>query len=145
MTHDSAIEAAVAPLGSADRRLDFVEPLPGFPDDRSFTLAAVDPDGVLFTLRSVERPGLRFVVMPPATFFPDYQPEVTELHLAPLGAVTEVELQVLVIVSVQDGIADATANLLAPIVMIPASGRAMQVVLDDARLPLRAPLLAAAS
>jgi flagellar assembly factor FliW len=142
MTREPVVAAAESIPG---RLLDFVEPLPGFPDDRSFALAAVDPDGVLFTLRSLTRPGLRFVVMPPAAFFPDYQPQVTESHVGPLGNVEDVELQVLVIVCVQDGIADATANLLAPIVLVPESGRAMQVVLDDTRLPLRAPLLAAAS
>lgn len=131
-------------VGNA-QHVEFVEPMPGFPEDRSFALAAVDPQGVLFTLRSLVRPELRFVVMPPAGFFPDYQPDITENHVAPLGPVTDIELQVLVIVSVKDGIADATANLLAPIIMIPESGRAMQVILDDTRLPLRAPLSALAS
>jgi flagellar assembly factor FliW len=51
----------------------------------------------------------------------------------------------LVVVSVQNGIADATANLLAPIVLVPETGRAMQVVLDDPLLPLRSPLLPGAS
>jgi flagellar assembly factor FliW len=127
------------------RRVEFVEPLPGFPNDREFALTAVDPDGVLFTLRSLARPELRFVVMPPAGFFPDYHPAVTEAAVASLGVVTEVELQLLVVVSVQNGIADATANLLAPIVLVPETGRAMQVVLEDPLLPLRAPLLPGAS
>lgn len=129
----------------ATRIVEFVEPIPGFPEERDFTLSAIDPDGVLFALRSVRTPQLRFVVMPPAGFFPDYAPAVTETSVSSLGDVAERELQVLVIVSVKDGIADATANLLAPIVLIPESGRAMQIVLDDPQLPLRAPLLPLAS
>jgi flagellar assembly factor FliW len=131
--------------GPGCRAVEFVEPIPGFPEEREFTLSALDPDGVLFTLRSVRTPQLRFVVMPPAEFFPDYEPAVTETAVSPLGEVADAELQVLVIVSVKDGIADATANLLAPIVLVPESGRAMQVVLDDPQLPLRAPLLPLAS
>jgi flagellar assembly factor FliW len=127
------------------RVLEFVEPLPGFPDERDFTLSALDPDGLLFAMRSVRTPQLRFVVMPPAGFFPDYQPAVAEDELAALGDLTDVELQLLVIVSVKDGIADATANLLAPIVLIPETGVALQIVLGDPRLPLRAPLLAPTS
>jgi len=51
---------------------------------------------------------------------------------------------VLVIVTVTNGIADATANLLAPIVIAAERGTAVQLVLPDADLPLRAPLLKAA-
>ena len=47
----------------------------------------------------------------------------------------------LVVVTVTDSIADATANLLAPIVIAAAAGTAVQLVLPDADLPLRAPLL----
>jgi flagellar assembly factor FliW len=137
-------EAAVE-VGPSPAVVEFVEPILGFPDERSFTLSALDPDGVLFALRSTRTPQLRFVVMPPAGFFPDYHPLVTEADLAALGPVDDVELQLLVIVTVRDGMADATANLLAPIVLSPERGTAMQLVLDDARLPLHAPLVATAS
>lgn len=137
-THDAA-------LADSGRIVEFIEPIPGFPDERSFALSKLDPDGLLFAMRSLRTPALRFVVMPPAGFFPDYEPAVSEQDVRPLGDVTDVELQLLVIVSVKDGIGDATANLMAPIVLIPETGAAIQIVLDDARLPLRAPLLARAS
>jgi flagellar assembly factor FliW len=124
---------------------EFVEPIPGFPDEREFALAPIDPDGVLYSLRSLRTPELRFVVMPPAAFFPDYSPAVDESDLASLGTLDDLDLQLLVIVTVQDGIADATANLLAPIVLAPAHATALQLVLADPQLPLRAPLLATAS
>ena len=146
---------APAADSQGSRAIEFVEPIPGFPDERTFSLAPLDQDAVLFVLRSLRTPRLRFVVMPPATFFPDYQPAVAAEDVAALGDLSggavdgadggDVELQVLVIVSVTDSITDATANLLAPIVLEPVSGRAMQVVLGDARLPLRAPLFASAS
>ena len=49
------------------------------------------------------------------------------------------------VVTVTDSIADATANLLAPIVICAEAATAVQLVLPDADLPLRAPLLAPAS
>jgi flagellar assembly factor FliW len=82
--------------------------------------------------------------MPPAPFFPEYQPDMSESDVEVLGPPSDGELQLLVIVAIRDGISDATANLLAPIVVEPASGKAIQLVLDDARLPLCAPLVAAA-
>jgi flagellar assembly factor FliW len=137
--HPATAEAQIPRLYS------FVEALPGFPDEREFALAPIDRDGVLYSLRSLSNPHLRFVVMPPAMFFPNYHPAVDETDLAPLGAIDDLELQLLVIITVQDGIADATANLLAPIVLAPAHATAMQLVLADSQLPLRAPLVAAAS
>jgi flagellar assembly factor FliW len=125
--------------------LDFVEPIPGFPEEREFVLAPLDPTGTLFALRSLRTPGLRFIVMPPAVFFPDYHPAVDEGDVSPLALGDSTDLQVLVIVSVQDGIGDATVNLRAPIVLATDTGRAMQLILDDARWPLHAPLVAAAS
>jgi flagellar assembly factor FliW len=62
-----------------------------------------------------------------------------------LGVADDDEVLVLVIVTVTDGIADATANLLAPILVSANRGTAVQLVLPDLDLPLRAPLLRAAS
>jgi flagellar assembly factor FliW len=143
---DSGIDAGVDLSPDRGLIVDFVEPIPGFPDERRFLFSAIDPPaGVLFTLRSMTTPQLRFVVMPPETFFPGYQPDITVADVGPLGLGEDAELQVLVIVSVRDGLADATANLLAPIVLVAEAGQAMQVVLNDPTLPLHAPLVPAAS
>ncbi|MCW2539554.1 MAG: flagellar assembly protein FliW [Frankiales bacterium] len=147
-TNSATHSAMDSPRGAnADfgRILEFVEPIPGFPDERDFTLSAIDPDGVLFAMRSLRTPDLRFIVMPPEGFFPGYLPQVSEADVTSLELGPEAELQIMVIVTVSDGIGDATANLLAPIVLDPERGRAIQLILDDSDLPLRAPLLAAAS
>jgi flagellar assembly factor FliW len=147
MSHGKTAAADSAPAPESARGLvvEFVEPIPGFPAERQFLFSALDPAGVLFVLRSLTTPSLRFVVMPPGSFFPDYEPEVTVEDVAALGLSEEAELQLLLIVSVQNGLSDATANLLAPIVLVAEAGQAMQVVLSDPTLPLRAPLVAAAS
>ncbi|MCW2521781.1 MAG: hypothetical protein JWO63_116 [Frankiales bacterium] len=145
MAPGSSSDSAVQPDAARGLVVEFVEPIPGFPQERQFLFSAIDPEGVLFTLRSLSTPSLRFVVIPPAAFFPDYQPEVSVADVASLGLGEDAELQVLVIVSVRDGLADATANLLAPIVLVAESGQALQIVLNDPTLPLRAPLVAAAS
>lgn len=146
-TTEAVTGPAIKLAPESDRGLvvDFVEPIPGFPADRQYLFSALDRDGVLFTLRSTTTPSLRFVVMPPESFFPDYEPEVTADDVAPLGLAEHAEVQLLVIVSMTNGLSDATANLLAPIVLVAEAGQAMQVVLSDPTLPLRAPLVAKAS
>ena len=56
--------------------LSFVRPLPGFGDLRRFVLveltAAESAEPVLFELRSLEEPAVRFLAAVPTAFFPDY-------------------------------------------------------------------------
>jgi flagellar assembly factor FliW len=126
--------------------IEFAAPIPGFPEHRRFMLVRLDEDGLMFELASTEDPNLRFLVVPPAVFFPDYAPEVSEEPLEALG-VDEAHLdQVLILLVVTIGAtpADATANLLAPILIDQVSRRAVQVVLTGSDLPVRAGLVPSA-
>jgi len=131
----------VTMIERAARQLSFVEPLPGFADE-GFTLSPIDDQGVLYSLRSLDNPGLRFVLSPAAAFFPDYRPEIADAVGVLLGSD---EVDVMLMLTVGSSLADATANLRAPVVVAPSTGLAVQVVLDDDALPMRAPLVAAAA
>lgn len=122
-------------------QISFTVPIPGFEDERDFNATPLDAHGVLYALRSTRTPTLRFVVAAPGRFFPDYRPVLMPSDVNALGVQDGDEVLVLVIVTVTDGIADATANLLAPIVIAAERGTAVQLVLSDTDLPLRAPLL----
>ena len=58
--------------------IDLVHPMPGFPDDHRFALVDLDGSGQLCSLTSLDHDGLRFLVAPPTTFFPDYAPEIDD-------------------------------------------------------------------
>ena len=64
--------------------IDLVHPLPGFPGRSRFALVPLDEDGVLCQLQSLDDPDLRFLVVPPASFFPDYAPTVSDVVVADL-------------------------------------------------------------
>lgn len=123
--------------------LTMVGPMLGFPEHTRFGLARLDEQGVVCDLRSLDDPELRFVVVPPEHFFPGYAPEITDTTARQLQARTADDLVALVVVTLATSLADATANLLAPVLVNPAERLAAQVVLDDASLPLRAPLVPA--
>lgn len=120
--------------------LEMVQPLAGFPDHRRFALARLDQAGVICDLRSLEDRDLSFVVVPPGVFFDDYAPEIDDALARDLGAETEDDLLALVVVTLGSTPGEATANLLAPVLVNHRTCRAAQVILDDATLPLRAPL-----
>jgi flagellar assembly factor FliW len=122
--------------------IELVHPLPGFPDQRRFALVQLDDDGVLCQLRSLEDPSLRFLVMPPVPFFPDYAPEVSDEVVEDLQISSTDDVIVLLVLNAGDSLDTTTANLMAPVVVNTATMRASQVILDDPSLPLAAPLVA---
>jgi flagellar assembly factor FliW len=122
--------------------IELVHPLPGFPDKRRFALVQLDDDGVLCQLRSLEDPSLRFLVMSPVPFFPDYAPEVGDDVVEDLQISSAEDVIVLLVLNAGDSLDTTTANLMAPVVVNTATMRASQVILDDPSLPLAAPLVA---
>ena len=123
--------------------IELAHPMPGFPADERFALVRLDDDGVLHSFRSLDSDDLQFVVVPPAPFYPDYAPEIGDDVAAELGISDEADdVLVLLVVRAGASLADTTVNLRAPLVVNPATRRASQVILEDADLPLAAPLVA---
>lgn len=121
--------------------IDMVLPMPGFPEHRRFALVQLDGSSDLCSLTSLDEPGLRFLVVPPTPFFPDYAPEVDERVVADLEIGSAADVLVLVVLNTGTGLHDTTANLAAPLLVNPTNRRAGQVVLDQPGLPVAAPLL----
>ena len=122
--------------------IEMVHPLPGFPDERRFALVELDEDGVLCALRSLEDPELRFLVAPPAPFFPDYAPVVDDATVSDLAISTAEEVLVLLVLTPGESLQKTTANRRAPLVLNTSNRRACQVILDDAALSVTTPLVA---
>lgn len=120
--------------------IELVQPMPGFPDRRQFALVTLDEDGVLCALRSLEEPDLRFLVVPPAPFFPDYAPEVDDDVVTALGIGSEDDALVLLVLRAGQSLAETTASRLA--VVNRRTRQAAQVILDDPSLSVSAPLVA---
>lgn len=121
--------------------IELVHPMPGFPSETSFALRALDEDNTLLALESTSSSGLRFLVMSPSPFFPDYTPAIPDDIAADLGLGSEDDVLGLLVVHAGPSLAETTVNLRAPLVINVANGRAAQVVLDDADLAVAAPLL----
>ena len=121
--------------------IELVRPMPGFPERRRFALVQLDDDGVLCSMTSLDEPALRFLVVPPGRFFPDYAPEVEDDVLEDLEIGSEDDVLLLVVLNAGGSLATTTANLAAPVLVNPTTRRAGQIVLDSPGLPVAAPLL----
>lgn len=115
-----------------------VAPLPGLPGHADYSLDGLDDDGILFAMRSLADPAVRLFVVRPEAFFEGYTPDVGAETRAALALGDADEPLLLVVVHPATEETPATANLLAPVMVNPATGAASQVVLDG--WPLRAPL-----
>jgi flagellar assembly factor FliW len=116
--------------------IDMAVPMPGFPAHQQFVLVRLNDEGLLYAFTSIQDPELRFLVAPPEPFFPDYAPEIENEVFAALNTKDPDRLLVMVVITA--GVTETTANLMAPIIVDRDSRRAIQVVLSDSRMPVRA-------
>lgn len=126
------------------RIITFTEGILGFPHDLRYVLLDRDTSTPFKWLQSLDTPTLAFVLVDPLLFIPDYRVEITRDDAAALGISDPEGTAVLCIVTVADGGASVTANLLGPIVINPATMRARQIVLLDGSYSLHYDLLTAA-
>jgi flagellar assembly factor FliW len=118
----------------------FASPPPGLEPLLEFELTAVRDAPGLFTLASVERPEVRLFALDAERHLPGYSPELPDDRAAELGIASAGQALLLVVVTpAQSG---STVNLLAPVVVNRGTGAALQLVLDDDALPVRAELAA---
>lgn len=122
--------------------IEFVQPMPGFADQR-FALVQLGDDGLLCALRSLDDPDLRFLVVPPMAFFPDYAPVVDDLVVRELEIGSVDEVLMLVVLNAGATLETTTANLAAPVLINLVTRQAKQVILDDPALSVSVPLAAA--
>jgi flagellar assembly factor FliW len=115
--------------------------LPGFPGLHRFQLVPWgDMPGPFSLLQCLDMEDLAFVVVRPGLFFPDYGPQIGRDTADRLGIDHPDDAIVLAIVTLGATPAEATVNLLGPLVVNRHTGRAAQVVQDGARFSVRTPL-----
>jgi flagellar assembly factor FliW len=116
----------------------FIVPPPGLEPLVDFELATVAGAEGLYSLSSIERTEVRLFTIDAEVHLPGYSPELPDDRAADLGITTAEQAMLLAVVTPsREG---STVNLLAPIVVNRADGSALQLVLDDDALPVRAEL-----
>ena len=121
--------------------LTFASGLPGFPGPRSFALEA----GATRTARTASwstspSPRVRFLVVPPQVFFPEYDVELDDAVAAKVHLEDADDALLLVIVTLGRTAQEATANLLGPVVVNLRTLEGVQAVLADTDHGTRVPL-----
>lgn len=130
----------VATVADELPEIRFVRPIPGFPDLARYVLVRLgdEEEALLYELRALEDPAVRFLVGVPDAFFPDYAVELDDTTVDELGLEGPDDALVLVVLTTSSDGASTTANLLAPVVINARTRVAAQVILSGSDWPVRA-------
>ena len=112
------------------RVVKFVGPMLGFETADRYVLLDLNAESPLKVLQRADDPGVCFPVTDPALFFPDYKVQLTEAQVKDLDLDDPRKAAVMVIVTIRDGGARLTANLLAPVVVNAEKLLGKQVILQ---------------
>lgn len=114
-----------------DQIIRFSNGLPGFDDYRSFILIPLEEDVPFSYLQSLDNSELSFLVTSPYYFYQNYEVVLSESLREELQIVSEDQVVIVSIVSIQNSLEDATINLLAPIIINLHTLLGKQIILHD--------------
>lgn len=126
-----------------EKIITFEKGIIGFPDMKKFTLLHDEDEGVnagIRYLQSLDEPAFAMPVMDPLVVVPDYNPEVEDELLKPLGEIKDDSLFVLVTVSVPKEIEKMTVNLQAPLIFNADERKAVQIIVEGSEYKIKFPI-----
>ena len=125
-----------------DKIIHFPSGIVGFPELTEFTLLHDEEKGAgsIHWLQSIQEPGFAMPVMDPLLVCTDYNPEVDDELLKPLGGLDPEEILVLVTVTVPSDLKKMSVNLRGPIIINAAAKKACQVIVEGEGYQVKYPI-----
>lgn len=124
-----------------DKLIHFVNGIVGFPQLTEFALIHDnDKPGGIQWLQSMQEPQFAIPVINPLDILPDYNPQVEDELLIPIGGVRPDDMLVLVTVAVPSDLTRMTVNLRGPIVINAENRKACQVITEGEDYPVKYPI-----
>ena len=125
------------------RFLIFEDGILGFPDLKRFMLIHDEESAgqnLISWMQSIDEPAFAMPVIDPLRVCPEYNPEVEDELLKPLGDLNPDEILVLTTVTVPPEIEKMTSNLKAPFIINAENLKACQIILDDEKYLIKYPI-----
>ena len=117
-----------------DKILYFENGIFGFEEYKKYTILYDDEDDKrpdISWLQSLDEPALAIPIVNPFIIKPDFNPEVDDELLKPLGVLTEENIVVLVSITVPEKVEMITANLKAPFIINSDDRKGAQIVVEN--------------
>ena len=125
-----------------DKIIHFPGGIIGFPDLTDFAMLHDEEDSIsaIHWLQSIQEPAFAMPVMDPLIVKEDYNPEVDDELLKPLGELTHEETLVLVTLTVPQDLTKMTCNLKAPIIINADTLKGCHMIADNDEYVVKYPI-----
>ncbi|MBR6486335.1 MAG: flagellar assembly protein FliW [Lachnospiraceae bacterium] len=121
--------------------ITFPQGIIGFPELKDFLLIHDgEGNGSIKWLQSIQEPAFAMPVVDPLSIIPDYNPDIEDELLKPLGDITQENMLVLVTITVPNEIEKMSVNLKGPIIINSESRKAGQLIIDDDKYQVKFPI-----
>ncbi|MDW0112598.1 flagellar assembly protein FliW [Sporosarcina saromensis] len=120
-----------------DQLWNFPKGLPGFENEKTFSLLPIEGNNTFQVLQSVNTPAVAFIVTNPYTLVEDYSFDIDEPTIELLNIEKPEDLFVLGILTVKQPFETSTINLQAPLIFQMHNRTAKQMILNDNRFTTR--------
>ena len=126
---------------SKDDVLTFPSGIPGFEKAKEFVIVSI-PDFVPFEwLVCTDGSRLRFAIINPLLFLPDYSPAMIKEQLEDLDVGKPEDILLYSIVTIRENPLESTANLVGPLIINRVKRLGKQIIIDDDRYSTQEPLI----
>ena len=125
-----------------DKIIHFPSGIIGFPELTDFALIHDEEKGAgaIHWLQSIQEPAFAMPVMDPLIVCPDYNPEVDDELLKPIGELVPDEILVMVTVTIPSDLTRMTVNLRGPVIINALEKKACQVIVEGDAYPVKYPI-----
>ncbi|MDG5814501.1 flagellar assembly protein FliW [Chitinispirillales bacterium ANBcel5] len=126
---------------SSEDVIKFPSGIPGFENNKEFVIISI-PDYAPFEwLVCVDGSRLRFAIINPLLFSPDYSPDIKKTQLEELRIEKPEDILLFSVVTIRENPLESTANLIGPIIINKSKRIGKQIIIDDDQYSTREPIL----
>lgn len=126
---------------SKDDVITFPAGMPGFEKRKEFVLVSIPEYAPFEWLVCVDGSRLRFAIINPLLFRPDYAPKIAKEQLEDLKIEKPEDVLLYVIVTIRENPLESTSNLVGPVLINKTKRTGKQVIIEDDAYTTQEPIL----
>ena len=111
--------------------IKFPAGIPGFEEKKEFAIVQLPEFAPFEWLVCTDESGLRFAIINPMTFKPDYSPNIIKEQLDDLEIEKPEDLLLYTIVTIRENPEESTANLIGPVIINKSKRIGKQIIIED--------------
>lgn len=121
--------------------ITFPTGIPGFEKNKEFVIVSLPEYAPFEWLVCVDGTRLRFAIINPLLFAPEYSPNMQKDQIEDLGIENPEDVLFYVIVTIRENPLESTANLIGPVIINRTRKVGKQIIIDDERYSTQEPIL----